>query len=812
MLKNYFKIALRYFRRNKLYTAINVLGLSVGIAACLVISLIINYENSFDKFWKDKDQIYRVYSNFTGVFEAVNRGVPTAVAPWLKENATGLDEVIAFHTWSAPVTIHSADGSKRELERQRKLALVGPDYFRLFSKYRWIAGSPEESLGKPNQVVLTAEKAELYFGLEQAELALGRTIQYRDSIFATVTGIIAHPKQSTDFDFKEFISYSTISGSPLKRQIWLNDWGSTNSSSQLFVKLNKNKTKAEVEKDLLQAKATYIEQNKDAGYVAEYLLQPLSALHFNADLRIFDGSRSVAHKPTLWLLSLVAGLLLLIAAINFINLETAQSLRRAREVGVRKVLGGTRRELAMQFLSSTFLLTFVSIIFAATLAQIALGYFQDFIPEGMVFNPLNPTTLGIMGGLSIAVCLIAGAYPAFVLSSFRPVRALKDQVIRPGNGGGSIYLRRGLVVFQFVIAQVLIFGTLTIGKQIQFMLNKDMGFKQDAIVYFDIPYRDTSNRKQVLMEELKRLPEIEAISKHRAIPAENGYSTGLMKFNKDGEELSHNVHRKFGDTAFINVYEIEIIAGRHYRGVDSIPELLINETYLHELGFEDPNEVLGQMIDLGDDQAPVVGVVADFHIRPLYVPIQPTAIMIQDGNTISLKLKNGEDKDYLAGVLAKVENHWNELYPEEAFKHYFVDEDIAQFYEREEETAQLVNTATSLAIFICCLGLFGLISFTTTQRTKEIGIRKILGASVMNLMAILTKNFLWLVVIALLIASPVAWWASRRWLQDFAYRIDIGWWQFLLVGLAGIGIALFTISYHSFRAATANPVESLRHE
>lgn len=812
MLKNYFKIALRYFKRNKLYTTINVLGLSVGIAACLVISLIINYESNFDKFWKDKDQIYRVYSSFTGVFESVNRGVPTAVGAWVEENVTGIEEAVSFHTWSSPVTIASADGSKQELDRQRNLALAGPDYFRVFSKYRWLVGSPEESLGQPNQVVLTAEKAELYFGLEQAELAMGRTIQYGDSVFTTVSGIIAHPEQSTDFNFKEFISYSTIAGSPLKRRIFLNDWSSTNSSAQLFIKLDGTKTEAEVERSLLKAKAVYMEQNKDAGYAADYLLQPLSDLHFNAELRIFDHSRSVAHKPTLWLLSLVAGLLLLIAAINFINLETAQSLRRAKEVGVRKVLGGTRRELIMQFLSSTFLLTLVSVILAATLTQWALGYYDNFIPEGLVFNPLHPMTIAIMALLTAVVCFVAGAYPAFVLSAFRPVRALKDQVLRAGSSGGSVSLRKGLVVFQFVIAQVLIFGTLTIGQQIRFMLNKDMGFEKDAIVYIDTPYRDTTNRKTVFVEELKRLPSLQAISQHNALPAESGYSTSIMRFMKDGEELSHNVHRKYGDTAFVNLYEIDIIAGRNFRSGDTIKEILINETYLNKLGFEDPNQILGQTVDVGDGPVPIVGVVADFHIQPLYEPIQPTALMGLKGSTISLKLDVGDDRGQMTEVLAQVEEQWQGLYPEEPFQYRFVDEQIAQFYEREQETALLIQTATSMAIFICCLGLFGLISFTTTQRTKEIGIRKILGASVLHLMAILAKNFLWLVVIALLIASPIAWWASKRWLEDFAYTIDIAWWQFLLVGIIGLCIAVLTVSFHSFRAATANPVESLRHE
>lgn len=813
MLSSYFKIALRYFRRNKLYTAINILGLSIGTAACLVIFLIVNYENSFDKFWEDKDQIYRVYSKFSGAFEATNRGVPTAMGPWVRENLGDATMVAPFHSWSAPVIIESADGNRKELERQKGVILVDPAYFDIFANYKWLAGTPAIALKEPQQVVLTPEKVKLYFDLDQAEQAIGRTLIYNDTLLMTVSGVVERPTGHSDFYFQDFISLATVEHTNMKSRIPINDWGSTNSSSQLFIKLGKEVNPALFEEKLLGAKEAYVTQNEDVGYIADYKLQPLNDIHFNSDTRIFDGSRTPAHRRTLSLLSLVAILLLLIAAINFINLETAQSLKRAQEVGVRKVLGGTRRELIMQFLSATLLLTLVAMVLAATLTQWALGFYEDFIPAGLTFQLFSASTLLILGSLTLLVCLVAGLYPAFVLSSFRPIKALKNQVFSSGGSGGNISLRRGLVVFQFVIAQVLIFGTLTIGRQISYMMNIDMGFEKEAITYFYTPWQDTTDRGAVLVQELQRLPGITAISSHSSPPAERGYSTNIVKYNKEGEELQHNVHRKSGDTAFINLYEIELLAGRNLLPSDTVKELMINETYLHQLGFEQPNEALGEVLTLGDKFLPIVGVVADFHIQPLRVSIQPTMIGGEVGNTISLKLQDTENgPEAFTKILAQVETKYKELYPDEQFEAYFMDEEITQFYEREEQTAQLVKTATTMAILICCLGLFGLISFTTTQRTKEIGIRKILGASILHLISILTRNFLFLVLIALLIASPLAYWLSKQWLQDFAYAIPIQWWQFVVVGLLGIGITLLTVSFHSFRAATANPVESLRQD
>lgn len=815
--RHYFLIALRNFRRNKLHAAINVVGLSVGIAGCLLIFLIVRHETSFEKFRADKDRIYRIYTRFSGVFESTNRGVPTAVGDFAKENVSSFEEVAAFHTLNMDVQVVAADGSLDDQGRQNGIAVVDTSFFKIFPDYKWIVGRPNDVITKPGQVVLTDEKVKLYFGLEDPQKAVGRELRYRDSLALTVAGVIQKPKEQTDFYFSDFISFPTVQTSWLKNRIPRNDWGSTNSSSQLFVKLHPEGNLADVKEQLKAGEDIYKESHADFGFFAHFELQPLKELHFSTEFGIFDQSSwPAAHRPTLYLLMLIAGLILLIAGINFINLETAQSFRRAKEVGVRKVLGGSRRELMLQFLTETFFLTLIAVLLSLALSDWALRFFKDFVPEGLVFNPLSPSILGFLGSLTLLVCLLAGTYPAFVLSSFIPVQALKDRFYTGGRNSGKINLRRGLVVFQFFIAQVLIFGTLTVSRQIDYMLTKDMGFDQDAIVYFFAPWQDTSaTRRAVLGQELKRLPEALAVSRYSGPPASNNYSSSVVKYQRSGEELSHNVFRKFGDTTYLKLHNIKLLAGRNVQASDTVREFLINETYARQLGFEQAEAALGERLELNDKKIPIVGVVQDFHIRSLHNPIEPVVIADESENFycygLKLSTQGGRARDFDVAI-GKVKSLWEEIYPEYPFDYQFMDETLANFYESEQRVAKLSNTATTIAILISCLGLLGLVSFTAFQRTKEIGIRKVLGAKVRDIVLLMSRNFLLLVAIAFVLAVPVGWWAAELWLRDFAYRIGMSWQSFVFAGLLALAIAFLTISFHSVRAALANPVEALRNE
>jgi putative ABC transport system permease protein len=413
--------------------------------------------------------------------------------------------------------------------------------------------------------------------------------------------------------------------------------------------------------------------------------------------------------------------------------------------------------------------------------------------------------------------VLAGLYPAFVLSAFKPVVALKNQFFAKGTGSSAEWLRKGLIVFQFTFSLALIAGTFIIGRQIQFMQDKDMGFNMDAIVHFHVPYQQAPEKKAVLKNKLEQLSGIQGVSIHATVPASNSVNTTIYRFN-DGKEIKdYEFHVKSADTSYIHLYDISLLAGRNLLPTDSLREFLINEKALHLLGFKTPQEALDKVLITDEKKGtgyPIVGVVKDFHSRSLREPIHPLVIVTNPYRyAASVKLATqGKGAEAFKATMAQVEQGWKEVYPNDKFEYTFVNEDIAKFYENEQRMSKLMSTATGIAIFISCIGLFGLVSFTVVRRTKEIGIRKILGASVSNIVTLLSKDLLVLVLIAIALGSPIAWYFTNKWLTDFAYRVDIQWWMFAIAGAGAIGMALLTISLQAVRAAVANPVESLRSE
>jgi predicted permease len=814
MLRSYFVISLRNLWRNRLYTALNVTGLAIGISACLVIYLIVHFELSFDAFHPDRERIYRAYTQFEGTFTGTNSGVCGPLPFTLRGEVTGIEAVAAINTLSGTdVEVPAARKELQVYKDQRDIILAEPEYFAVFSRYEWLAGSPKHSLTAPFLVVLTESKAKKYFGVRHARAALGRTLRYRDSLTVTVSGIVKDLPQPTDLYFKDFISFSTIRHSGLKNEVTLEAWDNTNSAYQTFVKLQPGVSAGRIEAQLLALTSKHFSPQQVKDWRTSYLLQPLRDLHFNPKLGIFDGSRSAAHRPTLRILTGVSGLLLLIAAINFINLVTAQAVRRAREVGVRKVLGSSRRELVTQFLNETLLVTAAAVLLSVLLADLSLRYFKEFIPEGVALDLTDLATMLFLLLTTGVVSLLAGLYPAFVLSSFRPVTALKNTVYAAGKSRDAL-LRKGLIVFQFSFAQVLIVGTFIIGSQLSFMRGREMGFNRDAVVYFYAPFSPGpgQDHRAVLKEELSRLPGVAALSLHGLPPATNGVSSTLIEYDNGKEIRKHEVHRKYGDTAYIHLYNIPLLAGRNLLPSDTAREYLINETYARQLGFTRPGEALGKMLN---KKFPIVGVVKDFHVQSLHNPVPPVVIACEtrDFYCFSLKLASqGEGGGHFAARMEEVKDVWNRFYPDHPFTYTFLDESIARFYEAEQRTAKLMRTAMGIAILISCLGLFGLATYSAAQRTKEIGIRKVLGASMQHLLALLSRDFLVLVALAFVIAVPVAWYVMNQWLRNFEYKVDVGWTTFALAGGLALLIALLTVSFQSIRAALANPVDSLRNE
>ncbi len=813
MLKNYFKTAFRNLLRNKSFSFINIIGLSIGISAALVIFLIVQYDFSFDKFHKNRTRIYRVVTifNFSGETYK-NSGIPYPLANTVRKESTGLDIIIPFTRWqeNQKLVIPAEPGIPiLTLKKYEKPIFTDESYFKLIP-YHWIAGNAEHSLLAPNQVVITEKVAHIYFPRIPITQIIGKEIVFDDTVRTTVTGIVKNLEGNTDFNFTTFISRITLEKTTLKPKEW-DSWNNTNGNTQLFVQIA---TGTKVENIVKQTNAflnKYAPREKGDNTTQTFQLQPLADLHFNAEFGNFD--QRTAHKPTLFGLLAVAIFLLLLGCINFINLTTAQASQRAKEIGIRKTMGSSKKQLIFQFLSETFLMTFIATLVSIVLTPLLLKIFSDFIPPELHFNLLQqPILILFLILLVMVVSLFAGVYPAWILSSFNPIQVLKNQSQVVIGTSRKAWIRKSLTISQFIIAQVFILATLVVSQQIHYSLNKDLGFKRNAIIYFTVNYRDTSiQRKLVLAENLKRLPEVSMVGLSTGPPTSTNSWSSTIKYKNGKKEVETDVEMKFADTQYLNQFQLKLKSGKNIPKSDTVTQFLINETYAKLLGFSDPKDVVGKYLEWSGKQILVSGVLSDFHQKSLHEKIKPLAIgnwgKIERVFSINLQSTNK-----LKLAIEKIELAWKNIYPEETFEYEFLDETISKYYKAEQNISSLLKWATGLAIFISCLGLLGLVMFTTNIRKKEIGVRKVLGATVLQIISILSVDFLFLVVVAFLFAAPAAWWAMHKWLENYAYKTTINIWLFIGSGFITLIIALLTIGFQTYKAATANPVKSLRTE
>jgi len=814
MFKNYFTIAVRTLWKNKLLSLINVMGLAIGISASLVIYLLVNYHFSFDKFEKDNDRIYRVVSNFKFSGEDYkNSGVPDPMEASVRKEITGLDAIIPFRTWNDDAKITVPQAGKKDLKvfkHEGDLVFAGSDYFNMVN-YEWIAGSPKTALQNPYQTVLTESTAKLYFPSVAAGAVIGKEMYVNDTIRLTITGVVKDLSQNSDFSFKTFIAYNTLSGTSLRPENW-DSWNSTNGAQQLYIKLSAGTSADHIAKLITQLDKKYEQKEPGDHSVHWFELQPLNNVHFNAAFGTYG--LPVANKPTLYSLLAIAAFLLLLGCINFINLTTAQSAQRAKEIGIRKTMGGSKQQLITQFLSETFLLTFAATILSVLLTPLILKVFSGFIPKDLHLA-LHANILIFLVALTLVVTILSGFYPALVLSGYKPVLVLKNQVYTGTGQTRKAWLRTSLTVSQFVIAQVFIMATILVSKQIHYSLNKDMGFKKDAIVYINTNYYDTViNHRYMLMDKLKAIPEITLISLCTNPPSSNSTWSSTVKYKDGKKEVEADVQQKYGDSNYIKLYNIKLLAGSNIKTTDTLTSILINETYAHTLGFQQPQMAIGKNLDMDNKILQVSGVVADFNQGSLHQPVKPLMIGSRSliESNISIALRPQTDGNTWKTAISKIEKAWKEIYPNDDFEYKFFDEEIAKYYETEKNISGLLSWATGLAVFISCLGLLGLVIYTTTQRTKEIGVRKILGASVLQIVSLISKHFIMLVLIASVIAAPIAWIGMHTWLENFAYRTEISWWIFFASGISMMVIALITLGFQTIKTAMANPVNSLRTE
>lgn len=790
---------------------INILGLAIGISASLVICLIVRYEFSYEAFHQDRERIYRVVTNMHFPDQDFkNSGVPGPLPAAMRSEVTGIESSTLFVLANETKVKVPAKHENNGLFRKQKLIAFADDQYFNFIKYQWIAGVAATALNEPNKVVLTESRAKEYFGFNDLSQAIGQNIIYDDTITVAVSGIVKDLDQVTDLVSKEFVSLPTYINQLKETNGW-DEWGSVTSSTQFLIKLKKGVNRAAIDNQLIALRKKH---ETEAYLKTDHFLQPLSDIHFNSDFDAFD--QRLGHKPTLYGLLAVAAFLLVLGCINFINLTTAQGSQRAKEIGVRKTMGSTKTSLVTQFLTETFLLTTAATLLSLVLVPFILKIFRGFIPPGLSLDMLSePVIIGFMILLVIVVSLISGFYPALVLSKFKPVTVLKNVAYANTSQSRRVWIRKTLTVSQFMIAQFFIIATLVVGQQIRYSLNKDMGFRKDAIVHFNAPYNyfAPDNKQFILLQKIKTIPGIDKISLAEAPPAYAGMNSTTMKFKRNGKELETTVEVKHADTNYFSLYNMKLAAGRNLVASDTTKEYVINESYSRFLGYTDPTKIIGESLERNGRLIPIVGVIKDFNSKSLHKPIGSLAFTAAQKNDHFFHvLLRGNNAEEWKTTMNMIEKEWKQIYPEEEFNYNYFDETIAFFYKKEKDVSRLLNWSAGLAVFISCLGLLGLVIYTTTQRVKEIGVRKVLGASVSQIVGLLSKDFLMLVVLAFLIAAPLAWWAMNKWLQDFAFRTNISWWVFAVCGISMMIIAWLTLSIQTFRSATVNPVKSLRTE
>lgn len=817
MFKNFLTTLSRQLWRNRLFTTLNIIGLSVSICVAWIIFRMVSFEYSFDKKFPGADQIYQVVSKSKRGDEATASGFAGVSRPIynaLKNDFSGLDLVVPmFYQYQHQAAVKDNAGSAKQFvnpETDIQIVSTTADYFNMLS-YHWLAGDERTALDGPDKVVLTDSRAKFYFPQASPKDLLGKTIVYDDTVYRQVAGVVAQHNFPNSFsdDNNEFIAIN-------QKDLADANWAGKSSNDLVYIKASAagNISKAMSQLNALDTKHNG-ENFEKYNYRSWYDVLPLSEKHFQP--RYAAQSRAV-DKNSLNNLMIVGAFLLLLACINYINLSTAQLPQRAREIGIRKTLGSSSGALILRFMGETLALATLAAALSFLLTTIAVRLFKDFLPNGLLDYMNYPVMIGFLGLLVLLITIVSGLYPAWLASRVKTVSVLKGNTANI-IGRHRFSARKGLIVFQFLVAQVFIIGSIIVHQQIKYALNKDLGFDKNGIITLQVPYFIVNDprykdKQFVLKDELLKNASLQAVSLGNR-PMENSMMGNIMTYNDGKKEIKQQLNLKFGDTGYLGLYRFQLLAGRNYLPADTMKELVINEKAATAFGFKTPQEAIGKVLNMAEDNTanyPIVGVVRDFHQFGVKSQIEPAVISTNKSSSSVVNIKLPNDITKWKPAIQSVEKEWKRLYDGVPFTYTFYDETVQQLYESEEKLQLLVSTATGIAILISCLGLFGLATLTSFQRTKEIGIRKVLGASVSGIVRLLSTEFLLLVFLSVIIATPIAWWLMNKWLEDYAYRIDITWWIFVVAALAAGTIALLTVSYQSIKAALANPVKSLRTE
>jgi putative ABC transport system permease protein len=806
MLKNYLKTAIRNLLRYKGFAIINISSLTIGIIGCLVIGLFVWDEWQYDKGIPGGENVYRIYDQHKNN-DAITYGAPVApaYASFLKRTFPEVDTTVRI--------LMSLDKFLMELGEKRNYEdkgwFVESSFFEVFP-LKFAKGDPATALNEPKTIVITEELAKKYFTNEDP---INKTLYIDKDTFA-VKGVLEKLPGHFHLNFRYLMSLPSAGIQKERMERW------TWHQFYTYVKL-KPGTNAQQLQDKLQAhvKKEIFPTLTQAGSTFLPFFQPLKDVHLKSSDFIYDNAIR-GNQTYVKALTIIALFVLAIACFNFINLATARSFRRAKEIGVRKVVGAERKQLVMQFIGETILLAVISMVISIVATLLIVPLLNQFTDKSIAFNPFSDPILGLtILAAGVVIGMVAGIYPALVLSGFQPIKVLKNMKLV--GTGGRAWLRQALVVIQFTLSVLLIVSTTIVYRQTKYLNEADLGFNNEQVIYFQTR-GDVDRKLETFKDEVKRSPNVLSVTAGYGLPGDQYAGDGVITFGPDGQkDRSANVF--LGDHDYVKTLGLRIVAGRDFSRemkTDEREAFLINETAVKEWGYGTPEKALGQPLHWNEwepadtlnpvKKGKIIGVVEDFHYKSLHEKVTPSVIQIYPAVVfkVAVKLKTADIKN----TIAYINGVWNKFSPGYPLDYKFMDETYGAMYKAESKLSDLLWIFTIMAIIVGCMGLFGLAAFSAEQRTKELGIRKVLGANAFDIVGLLSKNFLFLVVIASFIAFPIAWWAMNNWLEDFPYRINISWWVFGIAITAALTIALLTVSFQAIKAALANPVKSLRTE
>ncbi|HTJ52667.1 MAG TPA: FtsX-like permease family protein [Cyclobacteriaceae bacterium] len=805
MFKNYIKTAFRNLVRQRSSAFFNIGGLTLAVSGSIILFLLISHVISFDTYHTNYKRIYRVVTQSDGNEDKFyTPGVPTPLPVAFRTDFPEAEQV-AFTKYmeGGVVSIPQRSGEPVKFMQEDGIVYTEPSYFDIFSQPA-IIGDPRKGLDEPNEAVISEKLAIKYFGRANV---IGEVISYENAEYKISAVVEDHPA-NTDLPFALFLSYETV------RKVTESDgWNSINSNNQCYFLLKEKVSVGQLDKRMEGFTNKYLgEDNYDKEL---FVIQPLSEMHFDEHFGTY--SDNPINKAGISAMIIIGLFLIITGCINFINLSTAEAIKRSKEVGIRKTLGSSRFQLMSQFLGETALVTLISVLLSISIAQFAIGYLNTFMKVELSIDLFHDTSLILFLLLVfVSVSILSGVYPAFIMSGYKPALVMKNDTSNRSSFG--FFLRKGLVVFQFSISQLLIMGTIIIIMQTNFFRSQELGFRKDAIIIVPLPEREEAkpvaegngSTMRTLKNEITRMPGVELVSLCNDAPSAGHVSGTGFILEGERDEQRKDTQVKAVDGNYIDLFALKLISGKGLGDLDSITSFVVNRKFAKVAGFADPSAIVGKRIRVWGKLCPVSGVVEDFHTMSLHNAIEPTVLLNRRGQFRTLAVRINPKN--FQSTIQNIQKQWEIAYPKHIFSYEFLDENIKEFYESDAKMSTLLTVFTSISILIGCIGLFGLVTFMANQKTKEIGVRKVLGASVNSIITMFTKEFVILIFIGFVISAPVAWYLMKQYLNDFAYKITLGPGIFLLGFGLTMMIAILTVGYRSFRAATNDPVKSLRYE